>query len=56
VARGAGASDSRPLRRVWHGVANASTGLEPTLALFVARRCESKNSADPEIAIGPAIG
>lgn len=46
----AGALDSRPLRRSWNGVADASIAQNRADAW-----CEPKNHADPQIAIGTAI-
>jgi hypothetical protein len=56
VSRGAGVPDPRPLRRGRHGVADASIGLENYPAPFGTHRCEPKNHAGPQNAIGTAIG
>ena len=56
MARGAVAPDRRPLRRGWHGVADAFIGLETASALYWERRCEPKFSAGPQIRLERAIG
>jgi hypothetical protein len=47
VAIGAGAFDSRHLRRSRYGVTDASIVLDNVLALFEARRYEPQNSTAP---------
>jgi hypothetical protein len=39
-----------------HGVADASIRLDTAHAYYWVRRCEPKNSADPQSAIGAAMG
>jgi hypothetical protein len=52
----AGTPNSGLPRRGRHGVAGDFIGLRSTPAIFGARRCEPKNVADAQIAIGIAIG